>query len=228
MAGDSNVQLHVYACPPEEVPALVDVLAAHGLNLDWDGPGVDRAKPEIILGATYCDREVYAGATKELATSIVAAAPGAVFDVWTDPDIEGLGSGVTYVPTLGRYDYEAAQGGTPMFTAKAVRDALAGEQLGGLPALFGDSWIAEIDRLQREMDALPRAARIVRAPRCPACSAYLPCPVTCVAYDPLCGRRECESHDRCDEAAAREDEAHAINEALSRGLITSSPTGTAP
>lgn len=123
MSDRAAVQLHVYDCPDDQRAALFAAIEAADLGEDWGSlaSATDRnAEPLAFWPTQYTAEEMSCGIVEELANELIAAAPGATFDVWQDPKYEWLGNGVTYAPDLGRFAYECGSAGAPIFTGEEV------------------------------------------------------------------------------------------------------------
>jgi len=147
MGDTTNVQVYIYACPDDQRAAMLEILEYHRLSPDWYGPTGDT----LELGQAYGSNYAAGDESEEIAAEIIEAAPGAVFQAWTDPAYEWLGSGVMYTPELGRFGYESDSNGEPQFGQAAVLDAIAS---GDVEKAIGVPW----------RDAMIRAAKELKKP----------------------------------------------------------------
>lgn len=143
MGDRTNMQITVYDCPPDQVDAVLDLIADYGL---WEGDfgmGVPELT-ELVLGVQYGGVEVYCGSSDEIALGLVEQAPGASWEVWEDPKYEWLGSLNRYTPALGLWGAECDAEGQPQFTPDVIlakiKELGPETPIGQLEAWLGEPW----------------------------------------------------------------------------------------
>lgn len=186
-------QLYVYACPPEQARAVLDVLDDHGLFEDFHD-GAD-GQTYVLLGAPGYGRHQVAGDLSDtIAEALHREAPGVLFQTWTDPAEDYLGAGAIAGPD-GLWQYESTADGDPVFTGREILARLAAGD--PLEEILGAEWTNTIDEARA---ALPEDenARRVRLPECDACHQRVRC--------------------GCEEDLAAE--AYAVNAAVDRDALT--------
>lgn len=116
----ADFQLFIHDCPDDQAPALMDaiVTADPALHVGWEGPYAERGA--LNIGVPYTARGTYLDAASDVAEHLIAHAPGAWFTAWTDPDEDGLGEMVRYVPSLGRHDAECDAEGQAVFREQEI------------------------------------------------------------------------------------------------------------
>jgi len=194
MGTTTNLQITIYSCTSERVAAVVQILDRYSLDQDW-GHGGSLPQDRITLGETYGTNYATGEASDEMAAELIEAAPELVFDTWTDPADEWLGSGIMYAPGLGTFKYEATADGEPQFSTPQIRAAMA-EGPDAVSALLGDAWIEAIKTAAAELGQATGMSTIQSVP-CPTCQAKIPCEVSCPLEDPDCKQRECDEHADC-------------------------------
>lgn len=119
MGDRTNAQITVYACPPEQVQAVLGIIENYlGYN-DWGD--YDGRSGVLHLGGCFGAHEVSCGSSDEIAKQMIQDAPGAAFIVNEDPYADWLGSVNVYTPELGWYSAECDANGQPMFGVGEVR-----------------------------------------------------------------------------------------------------------
>lgn len=100
--------------PPAEVKAVREVLDEYDLLEDGD------TTEEVGLWETYSDSEMNVGTITEIATALIAAAPGTAFVAEDSVYGDWLADLVIYNPELGRFDGSSDGGGQVLLTAVQV------------------------------------------------------------------------------------------------------------
>ncbi|MFJ5120870.1 hypothetical protein [Kitasatospora sp. NPDC088548] len=123
MGDRSPLQVFVHAADPDQHPAVLQTLAEHGLDLEYEFPEI--ADGQLALGIKYFDVE--SGIDPEdLQAALIDAAPSAVFELWMDPfPAVYTGLYIGHVPDIGTYRAECNSDGTPLMSAAELADALA-------------------------------------------------------------------------------------------------------
>lgn len=146
MGDTTNLQCRIYACPPEQVRAVLTALAEYHLNDDW--MSFDQMPMSaLVLGRPNVSNEVSCGSADELAGTLMETAPGASFELWEDPKYEWLGSLWRYTPDLGAFSAECDADGNPQYDANWIMGRLEkGEAI--TPADVGVPWRAALTALE--------------------------------------------------------------------------------
>ena len=142
MADRTSARLIIHDCPADQVRAVLDVIRNYDLT-DEGQPKDDR----ITLGESWSAYEISCGSASEIDSALQATAPGASWTVWEDPAYEWLGDIYRYVSGLGSWSAQCNADGEPVFTRRAVRDAMTE---GVLAHLFGDVWTEAIQTLTKQ------------------------------------------------------------------------------
>lgn len=142
----TNFQIHVYACPHEQQPAVLALLEEHDLCIGCDSARPPRAP--LSLTSQYGANGFTVGDGAGIARRLREAAPGCSFMAWEDPAYEYPGSVEAYAPALGAYSGSCDGAGLTVLTFSeiaAVVAALPGDVtrdgiLAALAAATGDAW----------------------------------------------------------------------------------------
>lgn len=123
MADRTYFQLTVHHCPEDQVGAVLDIIAEHGLHPEYEdgGPRED----QLALGLTYMDDETRCGSADTIAHQLVEQAPQASFELWEDPKYEWLGDLRRYTPQLGVFAADCDSEGNAVFTVEKVKNLAA-------------------------------------------------------------------------------------------------------
>lgn len=114
-------QVTIYACPPDQVNAVLDVLDQYGLyEGDWEGTYPREPLTSLTLGEMYGDNQMSCGAADDIAAVLTDVAPGAAFEVSEDPYADWLGSLNRYTPSLGHWSAECDANGQPQFSGDVI------------------------------------------------------------------------------------------------------------
>jgi hypothetical protein len=123
MADRAPLQLTIHDCPAEEAAAVLAVLDAYDVHLEF----ADIEPQDALHTATrYMQAEAAMGDDNRVASALIAAAPHCSFVIWQDPKDVCDGQVVMYHPALGRFDGDCNAFGEPHATIDVVW-AVAGE-----------------------------------------------------------------------------------------------------
>jgi len=129
MGDTTSAQITVYACPPEQVAAVLNVFNEYGFEpggFAWS-PHYDTKM--LTLGERAGISEVSCGCSDEISSALMNSAPGVAFEVWEDPKYEWLGSLNVHIPGRGHFGAECDSNGIPQFTPDAIRAIIRKESL---------------------------------------------------------------------------------------------------
>lgn len=142
---EGDLQLFIYRCPDAQAYALSKVLARNGMEYDWDGPYAEVGTVAVAMEPYTKRPSAFLDEPRELANEIIEAAPGAWFQMWTDPDDGALGTLVQYVPELGTFEAYCDSNGQKWFTAdELLTAARVGDEVAA-KALTGWAWDQKLD-----------------------------------------------------------------------------------
>lgn len=148
MADWTPLQAIIWACPPPQATAVLELLAERNLRPAGWLDGTDTTAT-LALGQLYLSpAEALGSAARETAAALLEAAPGVAFEVWEDPAYGQLGTLVAHVPEVGTLTQRCNAEGTALWTAQEV---LALLEIG--PALRPDPLLTALDRLRAELAA---------------------------------------------------------------------------
>lgn len=199
MPGDSYARVYFWSVPAREVVTALAALDAHGFAAESPpGPGANWP-PVLDLDEPYRKQDAWILDADEVAHALGEAAPGAIFQVWSDPAEDSLGVVRMHVPGLGLFASPCAADGDPVVDGDAIRTALADATVGprsALLALIGQGWTNAISTARVAVGALHHDRQWVAA-----------CP-----YDMAdCDRPAGDSHQACRIAAEAMEEAIALH-----------------
>jgi len=113
MSDRSPMQLFVYAVHEDEEAAVLRAISDEDLALDWGG-AEEPESARLVLGECYGIQETPLGRSDDLAATLQAQAPTAVFKLWQDPHYSGAdGHLVAHVPGVGTYETGCTADGVP-------------------------------------------------------------------------------------------------------------------
>jgi hypothetical protein len=170
MGDRTYFQLKVHACPEEQLDALAVALNPVGdgcwllTTLHGDEDQVERINDasgpfpwELAIDEVSC------GWVDEIDTDeLVAAAPGAIWELWEDPKYEWLGHWLGYSPATGVISGECDADGVlqvDLAEGRSILEALPDvdgliERAAAIAALFPQAaFRAEVQRLEETMTA---------------------------------------------------------------------------
>ena len=124
MGDRSPLQVYVHTADPDQHPAVLQVLTAHRLELEYELPEISDG--QLALGIRYVDFGSYLGTAAKVSSALIAAAPSAVFELWQDPypPVAG-GLYIGRVPDVGTFEVACDSDGTPLVDAGELADSLA-------------------------------------------------------------------------------------------------------
>lgn len=119
MTDYTPLQLIVYACPEDQLSAVMELIDEYRLTENMpDGDALE-------FGHAYSNYEITCGSAEQLADALQEYAPGASWRVWEDPKYEWLGDTWMHAPELGVYRADCDANGQPVLTKAAVRKILS-------------------------------------------------------------------------------------------------------
>lgn len=143
MGDYTAAQVVIYACPADQVDAVLDVLDQYDYAEDFDY-ALGHARTETLtLCTAYGDSEARLGTNDEIASALTEL-EGVAFAAWDDPKYEWLGQLTIHVPELGAYSAQCDANGTVVLDAdvlvKHLRAGTLTEAVLGVP--WSDALIA--------------------------------------------------------------------------------------
>lgn len=144
-------QITIYDCPEEQRVAVLEVLEAETLGLDFGLAGIND-DDLLAIGEEYGSSDSHLDAYETISKALIEKAPGATFLCWNDPKYEYDGMGVAYAPDLGQFTFTCGPAGTPLFSAQQIQsmDASRGKKR---DMQLGAPWLARIVDLRLALDA---------------------------------------------------------------------------
>jgi hypothetical protein len=142
MADHVSATLIVHQLPRQGARAVMELIEEQGLT-----DGDDDATTGVLLGVPYVAHDWASGALEAI-HDVLSAIPEAAWEGWYDPDDEGLGELLRFVPGLGLFRGSCNSDGHPLFTDKDIRSAIdEGRWPGAMFDLIGQDWFLAIEAM---------------------------------------------------------------------------------
>lgn len=142
MSDRTYFQLIVYACPPEQQEAVLDVIDEYGLTPESAEAPEPRA---LLLDERYVYDETALGTSSEVASNLMRRAPSTAFECWEDPKYEYGGQIHRYTPELGLFEGDCNSEGQSYLTEDRIAAFLDTKAYGALGQQAGLPWRHALD-----------------------------------------------------------------------------------